>query len=270
MDMITKNLTMAMPTLDQFLDGFEPLDSFLNKEEYRIIYEHTKNWISRDMFLNRLFQEKLGISKDAFEVPFALELSTPTDPYSLLEAVAVVPIEFQVIKKENKKDTLIVRMPVGNKKYRISAAKITDSIKETMEKETNTTDEDVAYYQYVAKHGKELLSREISVIYEWREFQEKLSSNGVPINEYSETGSYLWKRNFQLFDNRARNGGLVFTLTEQLENQKREEIESVEVLTAAKKKKKPIFPITNFFRDEDGNYWKSEKAYLNYKKFLKL
>ncbi len=269
MAFITKSLSMALPALDQILDQMVPLESFLSNEEYQIIYEHTKDWISRDIYLKKLFTEQFGIKREDFSLPFALELFSPTDPYSLFETIAVVPIEFQIIKKENKKDTLIVRMPVGNKKYRIAAAKITDSIKEIIEKEGDTDNSDLAYFRYIQRHGKEMLNPEISAIYAWDEFEEKLSSSGISIEEYSDCGNYLWRRNYQLFDNRAKINGFTYTLTEQLEKQKSEEIENVEVLTA-KKKKKPLFPISNFFRDEYGNYWKSEKAYLNYKKFLKL
>ena len=269
MAFITKSLSMALPTLDQILDQMMPLESFLSNEEYQVIYEHTKDSVSRDIYLKRLFTEQFGIKREDFSLPFALELFSPTDPYSLFEVVAVVPIEFQIIKKENKKDTLIVRMPVGNKKYRISATKITDAMKETIEKEAETKDLDLAYFQYIKKHGKEMLNPEVSAVYTWNEFEEKLNASGISIEEYSEAGIYLWRKNYQLFDNRAKINGFIYTLTEQLEKQKSEEIESIEVLTA-KKKKKPLFPISNFFRDEYGNYWKSEKAYLNYKKFLKL
>ena len=101
------------------------------------------------------------------------------------------------------------------------------------------------------------------------EFRKNFSSKGYPILEFSQTGVYLWHSDFQLFDNRAIKDGKPLPLVDQLHTQEELEIENVETLMPIilEEKKVPVED-SNLFKDEYGNYWKNEKSYINYKKFL--
>ena len=59
-----------------------------------------------------------------------------------------------------------------------------------------------------------------------------------------------------------KKGDKVTTILEQFEENKKRKLMEDKTPT----KKKGISSIKSLFIDEFGNYWKNEKAYLNYKK----
>ncbi len=267
---VTNRQLTVFAKIDSALDKLSPLDTFLSKEEYQAVYDNSKDWISRERFLKSLFYKALGFHKNDLVINFPLQLQVPTDTHNLLEVFAVVPIEYQLLSREGQGDILLVRLYLGSKNYRVSWLEITPELKETIEKGVDASQIEAAYFKYVHQYAKKMLGENTMGVSNWDEFQNQLAKRDVDISEYTGTGLYLWRLDYQLFDNREIVNGTKVTLIDQLQAQKNMELEEVEVLTASANKKSKKSPQSSLFKDEYGNLWNNEKAYLKYKNLLNL
>ncbi len=255
---------------DEMLDELSPLNSFMRPKEYKNIYDHSKNWKSREWFLKQYFFIPLSLSPNEEEVNFEIKLYAMEKSNKLSDALAIIPYEFQYIKKESENDIIILRMYLDSDNFRFATIEVTKDVHACIQKhfqeilmqrpnESTNNIFDLACYLCVQEYSERIFRTKGEFCDNWNLFQQEFEShNHITIKDYSDVGKYLWQCSYLCFDNRFRKGENVIPILEQIEKHKNQEVQK-------ENGKKKLTAMKSMFIDEFGNYWKNEKAYLNYK-----
>ncbi len=175
---------------------------------------------------------------------------------------------------EESYDVIILRMFLDSSSFRIATIEVTKDVYSSIQEhfqniqkqhseESPSNVFDLACFQCIQEYSERIFRNKGEFYESWEIFKkewEKQNSN--IIKEYSDVGKYLWQASYLCFDNRFKKGDKVTTILEQFEENKKRKLMEDKTPT----KKKGISSIKSLFIDEFGNYWKNEKAYLNYKK----
>ncbi len=273
--MLELDKTLLIASLaDELLNELSPLNSFMRPKEYKKIYEYSKNWKSRNWFLNKNFYTTIGINMEDDQLDFLIKLYALEKSSCLSDAFAIIPFEFQYIKMEESYDVIILRMFLDSSSFRIATIEVTKDVYSSIQEhfqniqkqhseESPSNVFDLACFQCIQEYSERIFRNKGEFYESWEIFKkewEKQNSN--IIKEYSDVGKYLWQASYLCFDNRFKKGDKVTTILEQYEENKKRKLMEDKTPT----KKKGISSIKSLFIDEFGNYWKNEKAYLNYKK----
>ncbi len=258
--------------VDEMLNELSPLNSFMRPKEYKKIIEYSRNWKSRDWFLNKFFFTPLELSSEENEVNFNIKLYAMEMTNHFSDSLAIIPYEFQYIKKEVGFDIILLRMYLGTNNFRIATIEVSKDVYASIQEyfqafQKNKPDEstqsifDLACFSCVHEYSERIFRQKGEFYDNWELFQKEFEEqNHIILKEYSDVGKYLWQADYLCFDNRFKKGEKIISILEQLEDYlKKQELEK----TA---KRKGLSTLTSMFIDEFGNYWKNEKAYLNYKK----
>lgn len=258
--------------IDEMLNELTPLSSFMRPKEYKKVYDYSKNWKSREWFLTKFFFSPLDLSPNNEDVIFDIKLYAMEKSNTLSDAFAIIPYEFQYIKRENNFDIILLRMYLDSESFRIASIEVSQDVHECIQNHFQQIQEqksqesisnifDLACYQCVCEYSERIFRSKGEFYEHWEAFQKEFEEqNGLEVREYSDVGKYLWQSNYLCFDNRFKKGDKIITILEQFEKYQKQALESAE------NRKKGLSAIKSMFIDEFGNYWKSEKAYLNYKK----
>ena len=273
-------VTYALSLLDQKLDNLKHLSTFISADEYRNIHEHTHNWNIRIPYLRKSVFNPKNIDVDKLERnKFPIKLFSTVPNLTIYDTVATIPVEFQYISTKDK-DLIILRVDLTDGRYIITAMELNEKVLSTLqviyekilEIHPNMDKSLVfehAYYEYIHRNSVYVLAKYKNIYNNWNEFAKVFFSKyQVDIKEYSDTGRYLWHRDYILLDNRSMKNYKIYTLKEQWQENNKADIESIEPLKKVEKVPNKYFNISALFIDEKGNYWSSEEAYLKYCKFL--
>lgn len=277
------NISSELSLIDKKLNDLMPLSTFITADEYRNIHDKIESWHSRIPYLrNNIFNDKKMNLEKIEKNKFPIKLFSTIPNHTIFDIVATIPIEFQYINTKNL-DIIVLRMNLGDNRYNISIIEINDSVLESIqnfyEKITSSKREkdeinpfEKAYFNYIHENGRYILNSKKEIFNSWIEFHNEFKSNyNIDICEYSNTGRYLWHRDFILLDNRAYKNYKIYSLENQWKDTKKDNIEEVESLIVSEKKEaKQLFDISALYIDKNGNYWSSKDAYQKYCKFLNI
>ncbi len=272
--MLSKNnkQLLVASLVDEMLNDFSPLNSFMRPKEYKKIYEHSKSWKSRNWFLNKFFFTPLELSLEENNVNFEIKLYAMEKTNRLSDVLAIIPYEFQYIKKEVGFDIILLRMYLGANNFRIATIEVSQDVYTSIQEyfqtyQSGRLDEfsqnifDLACFSCVHEYSERIFRQKGEFYDNWEIFQANFErQHHISLKEYSDVGKYLWQADYLCFDNRLKKGEKTISILEQLENHLRKQ--EVEIIA----KKKGLDTLKSMFIDEFGNYWKTENTYLNYKK----
>ncbi len=257
MDLKTDKLLLHASLVDQMLDELSPISTFMKQEEYQKVYDYVNTLKSKKWFLDANFFKPINLPKKEDILPFSLKLYTDSKSQKLSDSLAIIPYEFQYIKKDLPEfDVIIIRMSLDSKSYRIATMEVSEDVinsfeiyfKQVLNEKPNEDSSNIfdeACFLCVKEYIERII-RTKGVFYQnWNsfriEFKKKHNKN---IQDYSDIGKYLWQTDFLRFDNRYRKHDKITTLVEQLENyKKQEENKNTEKNT----RKKPFSSIKSFF-----------------------
>lgn len=277
------NISLELSLIDKKLNDLMPLSTFITADEYRDIHDKIESWHSRIPYLkDHIFNDKkLDLSK-VEKNKFPIKLFSTIPNHTIFDIVATIPIEFQYINTI-RLDIIVLRMDLGDGRYNISIIEINDNVLDSIQNfyekiisskkgkdEINPFEK--AYFSYIHENGRYILNSKKEIFSSWNEFHNEFQNNyNLDIKEYSNTGRYLWQRDYILLDNRAYKNYKVYLLEDQWNDTKKTTIEEVETLIVPEKKdNKSLFDISALYIDKDGNYWSSKEAYQKYCNFLNI
>lgn len=273
-------VTHALSLLDQRLDKLKHVSTFISADEYRNIFSHTHNWNNRIPYLRKTVFKPEKIDMDRLEKnKFPIKLFSTVPNHSIYDTVAAIPVEFQYVSTKDK-DLIILRVDLADSRYIVTALEMNEKVLSTIQVLYETILEnnpkmdkalifESAYYEYIHKNSIYILSKHKSIYNSWNQFADRFYAKyQVELKEYSDTGRYLWQRDYILLDNRSMKDYKVYTLKNQWQDNNKEDLESIEPLKKIETPKNKYFNLSALFMDDKGNYWSSEEAYLRYCKFL--
>ena len=265
----------ALALLDRRLDRLKHISTFISADEYRDIYSLSHHWNSRISYLRNSIFKPEQVDIDTLERnKFPLKLFSTVPNHSIYDSVAAIPVEFQYITTK-KNDVIVLRIDLGDNKYLVNVVEIDDNILSTLQilYEKNITSSsrkdksyafEKAYFEYIHKNSYYILSKKKNLYPGWKSIYDVFFDKyQVSIREYSETGRYLWQRDYILLDNRAMKDYKIYSLRSQWQDNNREDLSSID--TSNK-----YFNIGSLYVDENGNYWSSQDAYQKYCQFLNM
>lgn len=271
--MLESNSQLLVSSLvDELLNELSPLNTFMRPKEYKKLYEYSKNWKSKNWFLDKFFYTPLNLSEAENKVNFDIKLYSMEKTNFLSDTIAIIPFEFQYIKRDVGYDIILLRMYLDSTSFRIATIEVTQDVyssiqdyfqtiqKEKIDESTQNIF-DLACFLCIHEYSERIFRNKGIFYDDWQTFQQEFETQThVHIREYSTVGKYLWQIDYLCFDNRFRKGDKILTILEQLQ----QTMEKIEIEKKAKKKN--TFSLKSMFIDEFGNYWKSEKDYLTFKK----
>ncbi len=259
MDLKNDKLLLNISLIDQMLDDLSPISTFMKIEEYQQIYEYTNTLKSKRWFLDSNFFKPINLTKKEENLPFPIKLYTKTNSQKLSDSLAIIPYEFQYIKRDLPEfDIIIIRMLLNEKNFRIATMEVSEDVITTLENhfkqilknkpdETSNDIFDEACFFCVKEYAERVIRTKGTFYENWNSFQKEFKEiYHISILDYSDIGKYLWQTDFLKFDNRYRKHDKAFTLVEQLEIYKKQEEKDSENNT----QKSFFSSIKNFFKKE--------------------
>lgn len=254
----TDKMLLAGSLIDQMLDGIPPLGTFMRPEEYQQVNNYSKQLKSREWFLDLNFFSPLKLKKENSKVPFKIKLYADINSNNLSDTLAIIPFEFQYIKRDLPEfDVIILRMIIDSKRFRIATMEVSEDVisdleenfKKVLREKPNETPSNIfdeACFLCVKNYVERVFRTKGNLFNDWNTFKQKAEAEmNISIKDYSDIGKYLWQTDYLCFDNRLRRGDKVATIVEQLNTYKKEDHETPASENIPQKKS--MFSFKSFF-----------------------
>lgn len=268
--------------LDQRLNKLKHISTFVSADEYRDIHVRTQSWNSRIPYLSKTIFKPEKVNVDTLEKnKFSIKLFSTVPSHTIYDTVAAIPVEFQYIMTKEK-DLIVIRVDLGDGRYYATTIALNEKTLATIQvlyenilaqfpKMDRAQAFERAYFEYIHKNSVYILSHKKDTYNNWSAFENAFKRKyKIELNEYNDTGKYLWHRDYILLDNRAMKDFKIYTLKDQWLDINQEKNENIETLKTIKPEKNKYFDIGELYIDEKGNYWSSKEAYQMYRKFLDI
>lgn len=255
----TDKMLLLTSLIDQMLDELPALSTFMKQEEYQKVDDFSKHLKSREWFLDSNFFKPINLTKENDTIPFEIELYTNPKSKQLSDSLAIIPFEFQYIRRDLPEfDIIVLRMFLDSKRFRIAIMEVSEDVIASFEEnfkkvlkekpsESSSNIFDEACYLCIQEYGERIFRTKGNVYESWNDFHNKIKEEmNISIKDYSDIGKYLWQTDYLRFDNRFRKKDKAITLVEQLETYK--ETLKTEIPTESHAKKG--FSFKSIFRNK--------------------